>query len=54
VQVASHVSHFDLSVGVFEFNGILYGIVYFPKVGPFVIVLGHAYNLPNRPIREGL
>jgi hypothetical protein len=54
VQVASRLSHFDLSVGAFEFNGTLYGIVYFPKIGPFVIILGSAHNLPNRPIREGL
>ena len=54
VQLAVGLRDFDLVVGIFEFNDTIYGTVYFPKVGPFIILVGSSYNLPNRPIREGM
>jgi hypothetical protein len=54
VQLAVGSREFDFIVGLFEYNNTIYGIVYFPKVGPFIIPVGPSRSLPHRPIREGV
>jgi hypothetical protein len=42
----------DLYLGLFEFKGEIYGVVYFPKVGPFIVNIGLSANIPERPLRK--
>ncbi len=45
---------YDLAVGLFIYKHYYYGIVYIPKIGPFMVRIGSSIEMPQAPIQKGL
>jgi len=45
---------YDIAVGIFQQKDNLFGGVYIPKIGMFLVSMGNKITLPDQPMREGI
>lgn len=45
---------YDLAAGIISYNENIYGVIYFPIIGMFLIDIGSKKNVPNKPIQKDI